>query len=95
MKMHAANCLSQISVYTGDISPLVCMPSCLIKPTSTPSPYFKLSIFAIDSSFQLLNVGWNRLVPTRALFRTMPRVAGIFCCSGILNNVNLSNAYLL
>ena len=82
MKRHTANFPSQISVCTGDISPIVC--NVWLFNQAGIYPPLPLLIFVIDSSFQLLNIGWDHLVPTRALCRTVPRVVGIFCCSGVL-----------
>ena len=86
MKRHAENFLSQISVCTSGTSPVVCISNCLVCQDKIypPPTYFPLSVFTIDGSLSPLTLGWDGLVPARALVRTVPRVAGIFCCTGVL-----------
>ena len=81
MKRLAGSFLSQISVCTSSISPVACISAYLVSQDKALPTYFKLIISTIDNSSQPLSGGEDGLVPACALFCTVPRVAGIFCCS--------------
>ncbi len=80
--------LAQILVCPPGIPGVMCISVCSVKIRLTPPPHlFSVKFFEIDISLQPSNIGWDRFVPARALFHTVLRIAGIFCCSeGLLKS---------
>ena len=79
MKKHTVSALSQISVCTSGISSAMRIFDCLVSQDYPPT-YPKLSSFTIDSFLAPFTLGVDGLMPARALFCPVPRVAGIFRC---------------